>query len=473
MTPVCVIYWVRLRANSVNMESPRGVSRVLSAVVVTVANIKRVIGKYATASPLESEPLYRRKIILKLKFVYPKDIIMMMPSMIDPKRSRKVDLIFSPSIESFKKRGVRPEIASRLSFVSALSSSEGSEHPLSGSLVRAFLTDYFEDLNTLAGTPLECWKAFYNRNHSPQYTRIQSTGQTINSEELVGLFTSGNVSHHSSLVSLDNVTVLAGGMSAVATFRSDESWINLGKESTERIVVTAILEIVHGEIKLVHEHRSMGVPILKETRWSNPQNYDQLPSPIDKFVPLNVTAGNDRPVQDTLVPLKGSPTESRAATKSIRLPGINSQELSSSRWSREITRVNSDSSIKLPSRNKKVKSCEGFVSKPKRESDALSGSFHCKRRDSSDQLLVKPRRSKSLAVSSAVLECITKKGSSDRVSQGAQSLHNGHQPPSKQANATWDRHSDHPRISTLSPGIRTRLCRGMSLNQSCFSPSVS
>ena len=163
------------------------------------------------------------------------------------------------------------------------SSSSSDERSLTEDAVRAFLTDYYDDLKTLPGTlSRECWRAFYDKNHSPNYKHIRSSGNLINSEGLVTLFTSGDVTlHDTSLISIDTITILGGNSrSAVATITIDQELTSFGMQSMERSVVSCVLEMCQGSVRLAHEHRSKGRPIPKETRWSS-SNQESISTEFD------------------------------------------------------------------------------------------------------------------------------------------------------------------------------------------------
>ena len=396
----------------------------------------------------------------------------MVPKMIDSTKMRRQQdtKCRSPSNEIV----LRPEMQRRLSIISTISSEAESQESLSESSVRAFLTDYFDDLYSLSGTSFECWWAFYSKNHSTKYNQIQPTGNTIRCNEFLRMYASGEAKlRQSSLVSIDSVIILSGGMSAAVTYTLEDSLVNHGEEKRQRAIVTAIVEMIHGEVRLVQEHRSKGFPLPTATRWSSMEtaelrNFNRLPNRTEKtfqdtIVPLKAPSSPSKAVRDSIISLKEPSPQKRNAPKTIQLPKSKHQEISTSRWSQDMARIDSDIIMKAPSRHRRSKS---FEYQPKVESETICtrGSFHdCKRRGSSDRLLSKPRRSKSLAVSSEVLACIAKKGSSDRISHVQAHQPSENQTPSKQSNATWGTPKQPERFAALSPGVRTRLRMGMGL----------
>jgi hypothetical protein len=71
------------------------------------------------------------------------------------------------------------------------------------------------------------------------------------------------------LVSVDSVHILAGGIAAVAVFTADQRFFYLGTESHDRTVYTVMMEEMNGVPKIVHEQRTKGQPIPKDSRWQS------------------------------------------------------------------------------------------------------------------------------------------------------------------------------------------------------------
>jgi hypothetical protein len=140
--------------------------------------------------------------------------------------------------------------------------SHGTDQALTENKVRAFLVDYYEDCSTLIGKSEECWKAFYGKTHMPDYKLVESSRFPIDNEAMIGLIASGNLKSNI-LVSVDSVTLLAGGKVAVVNYTTHYK----GEKNTVSLT-TAVIEEIDGEPKIVQEHRSECQPIVKGTRWS-------------------------------------------------------------------------------------------------------------------------------------------------------------------------------------------------------------
>jgi hypothetical protein len=140
--------------------------------------------------------------------------------------------------------------------------------------VRAFLFDYYDQLNALAGeTNLtrNCWESFYEKNHGEDFVQIRPSGNPIDSHGLARLFASGGdvVLKAQVLVSVDSVILLANGRVAVVTYTADQSFSYKGVHNEDRAVFSSTIEEINGVHRMMHEHRSSGICIPKETRWSS------------------------------------------------------------------------------------------------------------------------------------------------------------------------------------------------------------
>ena len=137
--------------------------------------------------------------------------------------------------------------------------------------IRAFLHDYHTDYGALKDMQsLDTWSCFAEQYYDPEkFIYIRPSGNPIGYEELVKGLTSDMRILSIQLVSIDSITILSSNMAAVVVYTCDHSFEFKGILSEERGVMTSILEIdqTKGAIKIVHEHRSSGRPIPKETRW--------------------------------------------------------------------------------------------------------------------------------------------------------------------------------------------------------------
>jgi hypothetical protein len=205
---------------------------------------------------------------------------------------------------------------------------ECDEQYLAEGSVRAFLVDYYDDLNTLSGKTRECWNAFYRRNHSVKYKLVRPSGECTDSEGLVIQYTSREVSLvDSSLVSVDSITFLTGGKSAIVTFKADHILSWFGTETLLQLVVSGIVEIEDGDIKLVHEHQSNGIPArntsaskvdqLKPRRNSHRNSFQEPSSPTQSMTSRSTSPERQVPFSVLLVK---TPVSSQQLQKAATTP---------------------------------------------------------------------------------------------------------------------------------------------------------
>ena len=151
--------------------------------------------------------------------------------------------------------------------------------------VTALLHDFYEDLTSNASSKSrECWKAFYEKYHSPEYTMVRPSGNPCHSSDFIDMFCSEDCQLiRLQMVSVETVQVIAGGLVAVVTYTVDQRFIYKGEPQEDRVCLTCIMEEREGDIRICHEHRSTGHPIPKTSRWDN-QNCDKRVStaPVTK-----------------------------------------------------------------------------------------------------------------------------------------------------------------------------------------------
>ena len=132
------------------------------------------------------------------------------------------------------------------------------------------LTDFYEDYGGLCtrDASREVWNCLLGKYRSEKYQLIRPSGNPIDSGSLIKMFTSADMKvRRIALVSVDSVLVLNGGYTAVAVYTYDQEFCFKGNENADRAVLSCVLEVQDGEIKIVHEHRTNGRPIPKESRW--------------------------------------------------------------------------------------------------------------------------------------------------------------------------------------------------------------
>ena len=155
------------------------------------------------------------------------------------------------------------------SSVIAMASTRTAEQHMTKDSIRAFMVDYFGDINGLLGSRRGCWEAFFEKTHVPHYTHVRNTGNVLTNEGLTDMFcTETLIIRNNSLVSVDNIVLMAHGTVAVVTYTCDQIFAYKGTENSDRCVYTCVLEEVNGVPKMVQEQRSNGMPIPRpESRW--------------------------------------------------------------------------------------------------------------------------------------------------------------------------------------------------------------
>jgi hypothetical protein len=151
--------------------------------------------------------------------------------------------------------------------------SESTSFLLTEGRVRAFMVDYYDDMDSI-GQSKECLETFFRHYCIPDIRWMRPDGNPVALDGLIHLFTEELKVEKIWLVSVDSIQILAGGLAAVVTVTADQTFVYRGVPDGDRAVISSVLEVVnHGrEIKIVHEHRTSGTPIPKETRWSTTES---------------------------------------------------------------------------------------------------------------------------------------------------------------------------------------------------------
>ena len=136
--------------------------------------------------------------------------------------------------------------------------------------VRAFLNDYYSDYESIKDSnTLESIRVLGEKYYRHDYQFVRPSGNPIDREGIIrGLAHDLKVISYK-LMSIDSITFLAGGKAAVVVFTSEHIFEYKGILAEDHCVMTCILELTEGEIKIVHEHRSSGKPLPKESRWQS------------------------------------------------------------------------------------------------------------------------------------------------------------------------------------------------------------
>jgi hypothetical protein len=246
------------------------------------------------------------------------------------------------------------------------------QQALTENKVRAFLVDYYEDCSTLTGKSEECWKAFYGKTHMPHYKLVESSGDPIDNETLIGSIALGNVTSNT-LVSVDSVTLLAGGKVAVANYTTECQ----GEENAV-FITTAIIAEIDGEPKIVQEHRSECQPIPKEkneTRWSSGdanESTNTIPNDDVPVAPGNAVNGRWYCESDDLEKESAGRMPVAESSKEISDTAPSSTRRAQGR--RSGRRWSQADLVMLEQKNmKRIGSRDKLMTKPTRSGDALFG----------------------------------------------------------------------------------------------------
>lgn len=136
--------------------------------------------------------------------------------------------------------------------------------------VRAFLNDYYADIEAIKDSPtLEYLRVHFEKYHRDDYQFVRPSGNPISREGLISDLQHDIKMISIKLISIDSISFLAAGKGAVVLFTSEHIFEYKGILDGNHCTITCVLELIGGEIKVVHEHRSTGKPPPKETRWKS------------------------------------------------------------------------------------------------------------------------------------------------------------------------------------------------------------
>jgi hypothetical protein len=133
--------------------------------------------------------------------------------------------------------------------------------------VRAFLEDYFEDYGSIGEGGFEAWSLFFQRYSSPDYLFVRPSGNPIDSFGLANILSTDLKVDKYILVSIDDISIMQTRRSAIVLYTADQIFSYKGTLNEDRAVISCVMEYRGDEIKIIHEHRTSGKPIPRETRW--------------------------------------------------------------------------------------------------------------------------------------------------------------------------------------------------------------
>jgi hypothetical protein len=158
------------------------------------------------------------------------------------------------------------QLASTLDAINLSENRRGSL--LTENKVRVFLQECYDDYDSIGESGFEAWCQYFERYFSPEYVFVRPSGNPIGGLALAKMFSTDVRVIGCTLVSIDAITIMETGQSAVVLYTTDQVFSYKGTLNEDRAVISCIMENYGDELKIVHEQRTSGIPIPKETRWS-------------------------------------------------------------------------------------------------------------------------------------------------------------------------------------------------------------
>lgn len=175
----------------------------------------------------------------------------------------------SNSAESGRSRQLplnEEQLASKLN---GLSTGPSPDNFLTKPKIRAFFSDWYEDYELMCGQSYETWSLFFERYYSSDFVYVRPSGNPLDRDSVAKMLSIDVIVRAVKLVSIDSITIMRDMRSAVVLYTCDQVFSYRGTMNEDRAVVSCVLEMRGKEIKVIHEHRTSGRPIPKESRWSS------------------------------------------------------------------------------------------------------------------------------------------------------------------------------------------------------------
>ena len=134
--------------------------------------------------------------------------------------------------------------------------------------INAFLEDYYVDFVKVGKKGFEAWCEFFGQYRSPDYLLIRPSGNPVDSVGMAHMLSTDTMIVDVKLVSIDYISIMETRRSAVVVYTADQIFSYKGDPNEDRVVVSCVMEYRGDEIKIIHEHRTNGTPIPRESRWS-------------------------------------------------------------------------------------------------------------------------------------------------------------------------------------------------------------
>mmetsp|Transcript_5277 Transcript_5277/g.15425 ORF Transcript_5277/g.15425 Transcript_5277/m.15425 type:complete len:470 (-) Transcript_5277:66-1475(-) len=146
------------------------------------------------------------------------------------------------------------------------STSSSSSIIMRHDLIHATIHDFYDDMNSnIKSKSIEVWNSLFDKYHAPDYIMVRPSGNPVNSNGLIQMFISQDLQLlEFKLQSIDSVQWIAENTVAVVTYTVDQKFTYKGTLNEDRTLMTCVLEEFDGDIKMCHEHRTMGWPIPKD-----------------------------------------------------------------------------------------------------------------------------------------------------------------------------------------------------------------
>lgn len=171
------------------------------------------------------------------------------------------------------------DIATEADEVQSISlESTSSSRVLTEERVRSFMVDYYEDFHSIFQThrhssvmeKKDCFTAFCEHYYTPNFLFIRPSGNPLDLEGFIKVNSEDIVGIRIALVSIESIQIMASGMAAAVVYTADQEFEYKGHPNSDRTVITGLLHVgSSGEIQIGHEHRCVGKPIPKTTRWES------------------------------------------------------------------------------------------------------------------------------------------------------------------------------------------------------------
>ena len=137
-------------------------------------------------------------------------------------------------------------------------------------LIRTFLYDYHAAYQAMCGPQtIESWRSFAEKFYIPSFQLVRPSGNPIKRDDLATYMASDMNFVKIQMISIDSINIISCMRSAVVIYTAEHFFEYKGIPNEDRCVYTCVLELTDGDIKMVHEHRSSGMSVPKETRWKS------------------------------------------------------------------------------------------------------------------------------------------------------------------------------------------------------------